>query len=167
MPSISSGRSILLAGGLALAFTASAAAQDAATPAITVNGTAQVKPKPRDRNDEASIAKAVRRAHAAATPLAIADGNARAATLAGLAGVTLGPVLEIAQAPPTPFPYFGLGGQDGTFGPGKYCGTIRSSRLTKTKGGKRRRVVTTRHGCRVPTAVTETLSMTFSTLPPA
>jgi len=156
----------LAASVTSMAFCASATAQSpAATTApntITVTGTGEVKPKPADPKSNDSIAKAVEEAAAAATPLAIADGRVRATTLAQLAGLTLGPLLAIAETTNSPFGYFGPFGQQGTFGPGRFCGTIRSSRLVKTKSGKRKRVVRTRQGCRVPREIYASLTMTFA-----
>ncbi len=165
MPHLSAGRGSLLAAAASVAFTASASAQGtSATPApntITVTGTGQVRPSPANARSNRSIAEAVRRARTAATPLALQDGRARAARLAQLSGLTLGPLLAIAEASPSPFGPFGPFGQEGTFGPGRFCGTIRTSRLVRTKAGQRRRVFRFRRACRVPLEVVERLTMTF------
>ena len=139
-------------------------------PTIGVTGTATVKPTPLNRKSSPSIAKAVRDARAAATPLALADGRARAANLAAQAGFVLGPLLEITESPASPFA-FAIGpmyGQEGTFGPGKYCGTVRTPIFRRTPSGGRKLVrYRTRHTCRVPPRVGATLGMTFATTPPA
>jgi hypothetical protein len=109
-----------------------------------------------------SIAAAVEAAEAAASPRALADGVARAARLAQLSGMKLGSLLAIAEGAPSPFGFYGPYGQEGTFGPGRFCGTIRSSTLVKTKSGKRKRITHTRQGCRVPREVAQSLTMTFA-----
>lgn len=140
-----------------------AEAQQAAD-TITVAGTAQVAPKPLNRNSNASIAKAVKRARTAATPLALANGQARATELASLAGLKVGRLLAITEGfGAAPFGVYAFG-QDGTFGNGQYCGTVRRSRVV-TKNGKKQRVVTSSRICRVPQQVIATLTLTYSTGP--
>jgi uncharacterized protein YggE len=146
-----------------------AAAQAPVPPAtapntITVTGSAQVTPKPRNKESEPSIKKAVADARRAAIPLAIGNGQGRAATLSKLAGIPLGKLISIAEAAPSPFYYPGPYGEDGTFGPGKYCGTVRSAIFRRDAQG-RRRVVGTRsvHRCRVPRVVSSNLILVFST----
>lgn len=69
----------------AAAFAATpATAQVAAPPApptISVNGSAQIEPKPLNKKSNASIKKAIAAARAKVIPLVIANGRARAATL--------------------------------------------------------------------------------------
>lgn len=134
---------------------------------IAVNATGTVKPTPVNRRSNASIAKAVRDAKAAATPLAIADGRARAANLAALSGMVLGQLLTIVEGGASPTGFFGpYYGQEGTFGPGRFCGTLRRPITRRTSDGKRRRVgVRAVHTCRVPAQVTTNLAMTFATSP--
>jgi hypothetical protein len=154
---------------LSLACAAPAAAQAPAPPnTITVTGTGVVTPAPQDRKSNASIAKAVEDAEAAATPLAIADGRARAADLARVAGMTLGPLVAISEGAASPFGFYGpVYGQQGTFGPGKFCGTVRTPIFRRTPSGARKLVRTrARHTCRVPPQVTESLGMTFAAAPP-
>jgi uncharacterized protein YggE len=168
MAHLSSARAAGAAVLLSLACAAPAAAQSPAPPnTITVTGTGVVKPAPQDRKSNASIAKAVRDAEAAATPLAIADGRARAANLAGLAGMTLGQLIAITEGATSPFGFYGpVYGQQGTFGPGKFCGTVRVPIFRRTANGGRKLVRTrTRHTCRIPPQVTATLGMTFATTP--
>lgn len=167
------------AGALACSLVASAAV--AAAPALaqappvaapvphtlTVTGSAQVKPKPRDRSSNASIAKSVAVARRKAIPLAVGNGQGRAATLAQATGVTLVELVATSSSSPSvPFyvgPYYG---EDGTFGPGKYCGTVRSP-IFRTDASGRRKVVGTRkrHSCRVPSFVNVSLEMTWTTVP--
>jgi hypothetical protein len=160
---------LALAGALAgcTAFALSAAAapaqQPAATPTISVVGKAQVKPTPVNRTSNASIRKAVADARAAATPRAIADGRRRAAALAGASGLPLGALISIAEAPPSPFGFPGQFGEDGTFGPGRYCGLVRSVTFRTDAQGRRRPVRGRRHRvCRVPSSVAANLTLVFA-----
>ncbi len=134
---------------------------------LTVTGTAQVKPKPRDRSSNASIAKAVAVARRKAIPLAVGNGRGRAATLARATGATLVELVATSTSSPSAPYYFGpYYGEDGTFGPGKYCGTVRSA-IFRTGADGRRKVVGTRkrHTCRVPSQVSVSLAMTWTTVP--
>jgi uncharacterized protein YggE len=168
-------RSIRAAGAVVIASAACAACAAPAaaqTPAplppttITVTGTGTVKPSPLNRKSQASIAKSIRDAKAAATPLAIADGRTRAATLGAHTGLVIGQLLAITEGSGSTFPYFSPFGQEGTFGPGKFCGIIRTPVFRRTADGKRKRVgVRSRRGCRVPSQVSTSLAMTFSTTP--
>jgi Protein of unknown function (DUF541) len=159
---MSRSRCLLVASSLAVLMPASAAAQQPA-PARTVQaaGVASVKVKaPSDRTHEAPIRDAVEAAEAKALPLAIADARSKAAELARLSGLTLGPIVSISDAPTTPYGPFDF---YGTFGPDRFCGTIRRPVFERGKDGRRHRVGTrTRHTCRVPQTVTSTLTVTFS-----
>ena len=165
-------RSIRAAGAVVIATAACAAPAAAQTPAplppttVTVTGTGTVKPSPLNRKSQASIAKSVRDAKAAATPLAIADGRTRAATLGTHTGLVIGQLLAITEGSGSTFPFFSPYGQEGTFGPGRFCGIIRTPIFRRTADGKRKRVgLRSRRGCRVPSQVSTSLAMTFSTTP--
>ncbi len=134
---------------------------------VTVTGTGIVKPTPLNRKSNASIAKAVRDAKAAATPLAIADGRARAANLAALSGMVLGQLVSVSEGSGASPVFFGpFYGQEGTFGPGRFCGNIRRPVYRRTADGKRKRVAwRTIRSCRVPAQVSASLGMTFATSP--
>jgi hypothetical protein len=142
-----------------------AVAQVPAPHTISVNGSAQVEPKPFDKQSNASIKKAVAVARAKALPLAIADGRARAAELSAATGLPLGELISIADAFGGPI-YFGAGpfSEDGSFGPDEYCGTVRRPVFGRDANG-RRKVVRTRTSrvCRVPRYVSSSLTMVFST----
>lgn len=159
-------------GCAAVALTASPAAAQAPAPAppaphtLSVTGTAQVKPMPRDRKSNDSIKKAVAKARREAIPRAIGNGQGRAVTLSKLSGLPLGELISISSAtggasPPYFGPYFG---EDGTFGPGKYCGTVRRP-ITRRDAAGRRKVVGTRttRQCRIPQFVVATLTLVYST----
>jgi len=149
---------------------APASAQVPVTPApapntITVTGRAQVEPKPKDKKSNKSIKKAVADARAKAVPLAIADGRRRAASLSQLAGIGLGALIAIAETSPlSPYFYAGPFGEDGSFGPGEYCGTVRRPIFKRDANG-RRKVVGTRSTrvCRIPPYVSSSLTMVFGT----
>jgi uncharacterized protein YggE len=150
--------------GVALAFAAALpAVADAQQPTITAAGQGEVKPEPKNRKIDVSIRKAVEVAHAAALPLAIADARAKAAELAAAAGLTLGPLVSIADAPQPGYP-FSFSQQNGTFGNGHYCGKVRNFK-TVVRNGARRRVVAkgTHTVCRVPPEVYANVSLVFST----
>jgi len=153
-----------LAAAVASAAPAAAQTPSPAPNTITVTGTAQVKPEPVDAKSNESIKQAVATARRRAVPLAINNGRGRAATLSQLAGIPLGKLIAIAEGPASPFGPFGPFGEEGTFGPGLYCGTVRS-RIFKTDSQGRRRAVGTRSRkqCRVPRSVTANLTMVFST----
>jgi hypothetical protein len=146
-----------------------AGAQTPAAPApapntITVNGSGLVEPKPADKKSNDSIKKAVAAARAKAVPQAIADGRRRATNLSQLSGIPLGALISIAEAPASPYFYIGPFNEDGTFGPGEYCGTVRRAIVRRDSQG-RRKVVGTRTSrvCRVPRYVSSNLTMVFST----
>ena len=125
-------------------------------------GIGQAKVTPQDRMDNASIAAAVEAAEAKALPLAIADAKAQAQALAAAAGVTLGELLSISNAA-SPSGFYGpFSYTNGTFGPGKYCATIRTVRFVKGKDGRHRRLTPPHKVCRVPPSVTRTVQLTYA-----
>ena len=154
-------RCLLVASSIALLLPASAVAQQPA-PGRTVEatGVASVKVKaPSDRTHEAPIRAAVEAAEDKALPRALVDARSKAADLAKLSGLTLGAIVSISDTQSSPYgPFF-----YGTFGPDRFCGTLRTSVFKRGKDGKRHRVGTrTRHTCRVPPTVTSTVSVTFA-----
>lgn len=130
---------------------------------VAAQGVASVKvTPPSDRQHEAPIRAAVEAAEDKALPRAIADARSKATDLARLAGLTLGPIVSISDAP-TSSPYGPFFGFYGTFGPDRFCGTIRTSVFKRNKAGKRVRVGSrSRHICRVPPTVTSTVTITFA-----
>ncbi|HEX7299919.1 MAG TPA: SIMPL domain-containing protein [Solirubrobacteraceae bacterium] len=140
----------------------SAARAQAPARTVEAQGAASVKVKaPSDKKHEAPIRAAVEAAEARALPRAINEARAHAADLARLSGLTLGAIVSIADPPASPYgPFFGF---YGTFGPDRFCGTIRTSVFKRGPDGKRRRVGSrTRHVCRVPPTVTSTVTVTFA-----
>lgn len=165
-----SGMSIAVLGGSAALAVCSgpAAAQQPTvqTPApntVSAIGTARVKPEPNDRKSNDSIKRAVKVARQQAIPKALADGRERAANLAALAGLPLGALISVGETAPSPFGYFGPYGDDGTFGPGRYCGTIRTSVFRTDAQGRRQRVGSrARRTCRIPPYVTASLTVVYA-----
>jgi hypothetical protein len=113
----------------------------------------------------ATISRSVLTARTKAGPAAVRNARREATRLAAAAGLTLGALESVAEQPQSPFmPYGGGNGVDGTFGPGKFCGTIRAPVFKRDKQG--RNVFQNRFhshfGCRVPGNVTITISAMFS-----
>jgi Protein of unknown function (DUF541) len=146
-----------------LSVSTAQAQSPAADRTVAAQGAASAKVvAPKDRTHEGPIRAAVEVAEAKALPRAIADAREKAAELARLAGLTLGPIVAISDAPTSPYgPFFGF---YGTFGPDRFCGTVRTTVFrTDKKTGKRVRVGTrSRHTCRVPPTVTSTVTVTFA-----
>ena len=155
-------RTVRIPVALALAAAPAHAQQPATT--LTANGIGEAKPDPENRKSDASIRKAVAEANAQALPKAIDNARAHAAELAKAAGMTLGPLVSISDAPNNGYPFFY--GQNGTFGNGHFCGQVRRTR-TVVRNGVRRRVAAkgTRRVCRVPGEIYATVSLTFSVTP--
>jgi uncharacterized protein YggE len=152
---------VACAAALCLAVAPAAQAQDRT---IVAGGTGQVTVTPKDRKSNDSIAAAVKNAYAAALPKAIADAREEAGELATAAGVTLGPLVTVSNVAAQPF-YGGFfaGPEVGTFGPGKFCGTVRTPIVHTTRSGRRRVVGTrSRHTCRVPSTITRSVTLTFA-----
>ena len=153
---------IAVAAALSLAAVLPAAA-GAQQPTITATGSGEVKPEPKNRKIDVSIRKAVEVAHTAALPLAIADARANAAELAAAAGLTLGPLITIADAPQPGYPFV-FTQQNGTFGNGHFCGKVRNFRTVVRNGARRRVAVKGTHTvCRVPPEVYANVELTFAT----
>lgn len=151
-------RIAILTAALALAVPASASAQT--PPTITATGLADAKPEPENRRSDASIRKAVEEAEAKALPRALTAAREQAGALAAAAGLTLGPLVAIADAPANQFPYYYS--QLGTFGNGRYCGNVRRVRTVVRNGVRRRVSAGTRRVCRVPPRVFASVQVTYS-----
>jgi hypothetical protein len=114
-----------------------------------------------------AIGAAVEAARERAIRLAIANAREEAQRLAAAGGVTLGPLVSVSEPPPSPFlggPLGGPYGAEGTFGPGRFCGQIRTPIRRRNAQG---RLVSTgrvrsRFGCRVPPEVAQTVTATFA-----
>jgi hypothetical protein len=152
-----------VAAAAMLVGTAEAQAPPAKSVTTIGIGTASVKPK--DRKDNASIKEAVEAADTAARPKAIASARERATELAQAAGLTLGGITTVSEA--SNVPYYGPFGVpyalQGTFGPGKFCGTTRTSHLKRDSKGRLRRVLSKPHRvCRFPSTINVSLTVTFA-----
>jgi hypothetical protein len=157
----------LLTGGTLAAATAGAATA-AETPAppvggatVTAIGTAAVPVRRPARLTDATIAAAVSVARDAAGPKAVVKAREEAERLAASLGLRVGALQSVAEQSNSPF--FFYGGLDGTFGPGRYCGTIRRRVMHTTKSGRRVPTgkIRSRHLCRVPPNVTTSVSATY------
>jgi uncharacterized protein DUF541 len=152
-----------LAGCLAAAASAQEAAPQHTLVAV---GTGTIKVTPKDAKDNASIVAAVKDATAKALPAAIKDARTQATELAAAAGVTLGPLVSLSN---NASPYSGgifygpIYPASGSFGPGKYCGTLRTRSSHIGKDGKRHfGKVRSRRVCRVPPVVQRAVQLTFA-----
>jgi len=148
------------------AVPAATAQAPAPAPGRTITATAAGRVTiPRDiaRNSKA-IGAAVEAAHDRAVRLAIANAREEAVRLAAAGGLTLGALVTVAEAQPSPF--FGgssVYGADGTFGPGKFCGQIRTPIRRRTASGRLQTVGSRAHfGCRIPPEVSQAVSATFA-----
>jgi hypothetical protein len=141
----------------------SAQAQTPAGKSVAAQGVASVKVvAPKDRAHEGPIRAAVEAAEAKALPRAIANAREKATELARLSGLTLGAVVSISDVQAAPYgPFFGF---YGTFGPDRFCGTVRTAVFrTEKQTGKRKRVGSrSRHTCRVPSTITSAVTVTFA-----
>jgi len=149
-----------------LAVPAAIAQAPAPAPARTITATAAGRVTiARDvaKNSKA-IGAAVEAAHDRAVRLAIANARDEAARVAAASGLTLGALVSVAE--PQPSPFFGgssVYGADGTFGPGRFCGQIRTPIRRRTASGRLQTVGTRAHfGCRIPPEVSQTVSATFA-----
>ena len=148
----------VVAAGL---LAAPAPAQQPAAKSVQVLGVGEADVKPSNRRSNASIQRAVDRAEAAALPRAFRAADVRAAELARLSGLTLGEIIAVSDVPASPYGPFGFGSFEGTFGPGRWCGTIRRSVLRRVDG-RRRRVTRTRRVCHFPPEVYVSLTVTYA-----
>jgi hypothetical protein len=154
-----------LAAVAAAGVLAPAAHAQAPAKSVTTLGAATVSVKPENRKSSTSIAAAVEAADASARPKAVAEARERAAQLAQTGGLVLGAITSISDAPT--IPYYGPYGLpypfQGTFGPGKYCGTVRTVHRKRGSDGKLHTVRGKPHRvCRVPPNVTVSLTVTFA-----
>ena len=74
---------------------------------------------------------------------AIANAREEGARMAAAGGLTLGALVSVAEVQPNPFFGGQIGGAyggDGTFGPGKFCGAIRTAVRRRDASGRLRTV---------------------------
>jgi uncharacterized protein YggE len=140
------------------------AQQPAAGKSVQVNGVGEADVTPTNRRNNASIQRAVERAEAAALPRAFGAARARADELARLSGLTLGEIIAVSDVPASPYGPFGFGPFEGTFGPGRWCGTIRRPVFRRVEGRRRRVGTRTRRVCHFPPEVYVSLTVTYAAL---
>jgi len=132
---------------------------------ITAVGTGQVAVHPSDANSDSSIQAAVKVAHQAAIPLAVANARVEAQAIAQASGLTLGAIQAVSEQTTGPFgPFFGPYGP-GRFGPGRFCGVVSTPIFAHSRPGQRPRVVrVVRHRrCFAPPVDVVQLAATFTT----
>jgi hypothetical protein len=115
--------------------------------------------KPAHRRNR-TIERAAQRAKRAAFPKAVAKARAEARALAKAAGLELGGPLGIARDS-APLGYWEP--DTGRFGPGRWCGTIRTRRTVTLSDGTEDRVMVSRHRCQVPRDQSVRVTVTFAT----
>ena len=160
----------LAAGATAVLLLAPSATAQAPAPAAANTVTAIAAGRVAVDRDVAqnskAIGAAVEAARSRAVRRAIANVREEAARMAAAGGVTLGALQSVAEVQPNPFFGGQIGGAyggDGTFGPGKFCGTIRTAVRRRDASGRLRTVRTRAHfGCRIPGEVVQNVSATFA-----
>ncbi len=158
----------LAAGATAVLLLAPSASAQAPAPANTITAIAAGRiAVDRDvAQNSKAIGAAVEAAHDRAVRRAIANAREEGARMAAAGGLTLGALVSVAEVQPNPFFGGQIGGAyggDGTFGPGKFCGTIRTAVRRRDASGRLRTIRTrTRFGCRIPGEVVQSVSATFA-----
>jgi hypothetical protein len=150
----------VVAAGLPAA--SAVAQQPAAGKSVQVLGVGEADVKPENRRSNASIQRAVERANAAALPRAFQAAGVHAAELARLSGMTLGEIISVSDVPASPYGPFGFGPFEGTFGPGRWCGTIRRPVFRRVDGRRRRVGTRTRRVCHFPSEVYVSVTVTYA-----
>jgi hypothetical protein len=158
----------IAAGALVCLAPATASAQEPEH-TVTAVGVGEVRPQPSDRNNNDAIRRAVEAARRSAIPLAVADARRNAVDIGFASGLRVGAVHYIAETAPSP-PFYGPFGQDqGTFGPGRFCGRVPRFRTVRAPNGAviRRRRIGSRRTCRIPNRVAISLTVTYEATPAA
>jgi hypothetical protein len=150
-----------LFSAMTVAVTFATAETSAALPAgraLIAEGVAQAPVEPRNRRSSASIRNAMLAARLAAAPAALTTGRRDAEDLARGSGMPLGALFSIAELR-RPFD----GPAAGSFGPGRFCGTIRRPVFRRDPATARRRVVRriTERRCFFASSATVVLRVTF------
>jgi hypothetical protein len=148
--------------GASVAVTFATTQTDAAASsgqAIVAAGVAEAAVRPRDRRSSASIRGALARARIAAAPLALREAQADGASAAAAIGRPLGVLFAIAEIRR---PQQDLSWTLGSFGPGRYCGTVSRGIYRRDASGRRRLVrrVTERR-CFYPLQIDVALRVTY------
>ena len=115
------------------------------------------------RRTNATIDRAVRAARARGMPAAIAAARGEARTLGDASRLVPGAVVAVRRDVSPPGWW---SGDEGRFGPGKWCGRIFVGRRTVRRAdGTTRRVSRYRDGCQTPKDVSVRLTVTFAATP--
>jgi uncharacterized protein YggE len=104
--------------------------------ALVAAGTGQARVAPADRRSSASIRRAMLAARLAAAPAALAEAGRDAESIGAGAGLPLGGIFAIAEIQ-RPYDDPAIG----SFGPGRFCGTVRRPVFRRDPATGRRRVV--------------------------
>ena len=117
---------------------------------------------PKDRTHEAPIRAAVEAAEAKALPRAMAAAREKATSWRASRASRSGAIVSVSDA--QTLALRAVFGFYGTFGPDRFCGTVRTAvfRTDKTTGKRKRVGIRSRHTCRVPSTVTSSLTVTFA-----
>lgn len=126
--------------------------------ALVATGLAGAPVQPRNRRSSASIRHALLAARLAGAPAALADARRDAANIARSGGMPLGGLFSIAEVR-RPF-------EDptaGSFGPGRFCGTIRRPVFARDPATGRQRILRriTQRRCFFPSSATVVLRVTY------
>jgi hypothetical protein len=127
---------------------------------VVARGTALALVRAPARRSNRTIERAAQRARRAAFPKAVAKARAEAEALARAAGLELGGPIGVARDA-APLGYWEP--DTGRFGPGRWCGTIRTRRTVRAADGTEERVTVSRHRCQVPRVQSARLTVTFAT----
>jgi hypothetical protein len=138
------------------------AQQPAAGKSVQALGIGEADVNPANRRTNASIQSAMDGAQAVALPRAFRAARERAAELARLSGLTLGEIISVSDVPGSPHETFGFGPVEGTFGPGRWCGTIRRPVVRRVDGRPRRVGTRTRRVCHFPSEVYASVTVTYA-----
>jgi hypothetical protein len=98
---------------------------------VLASGAASARVRPRDRKRSRSIKSAVLSVRRAVTPRAATAARRNAEVAAEAAGLSLGTIVSVSEAPPI---YYGSAFYDGALGsfdPGRFCGIVRKPILRR------------------------------------
>ncbi len=159
---VSRGLSVLLSLSAITLLSAAPAVAAPAGASITATGTGQVRVRPADRHNNASIAAAYQAARRTSIVRALTDARQYARDYARHAGLTLGRVLSISDQQ-SGGGFYGPGPAFfGPFGPGQFCGTLRQPIFKHVMHGRKLIGFKKVHRCIVPPFVFTTLTITYS-----
>ena len=145
-----------------LAAAPSASAQAPTVPdSISATATARVDVERPARLSDRTILAAVERARRGLAPEALRLVRREAVALGYAAGVRVGRLIALADSPLGPFGPFDYQAQ-GTFGPGRFCGTVARFRTRVVNGRRIRERIGSRRTCRVPRQVSRTVTATYA-----